>query len=493
MTLKEEFEQLRLLKEKTEHDPEEDNDKIDEVHGLSILLLTSSTDSKGNRSSKNPTIKKFEAYCTRNDIKYYTAFADTAYLETKKDGKVTIHNVGDDDGFRINRDKTFVIARRGVVFHGYSRNLISQLEHYKFCFLNELTVFEICEDKYLTYLKLTENNVPTPKSMLVSNEDMIQYAHKKVGGQFPVIIKTLSGTQGKGVAIAGDAKALRSTLQALWSVGSGVELMIQEYIQSDHDVRIHVLGDKVIASMRRDVVKGDFRSNVHLGGATREYEPDKATAKLAIRAAKAVRGKWLGVDIMFDKDGNPYVLEVNASAGTDGIEALTKKDIISEVMEYVKNGVNWTRPSQEVGVLETITIEGIGDFAARFDTGNAAESASLDAQDIEIKGRKVTWTTNGKSMTGTKYDSVRIKANHTSDEKMDKRPIVKLDVTFEGVKYKGVLFNLNDRSHKSTPVLINKDFMIRSGSVINPGKVYAVTEKLEETDKPQDGEERDEN
>jgi RimK family alpha-L-glutamate ligase len=493
MSLKEEFEQLRVLKEKKDHDPEQEKAKVEEIKGLRLLLLTSSTDSKGNKNPKNPTIKKLEAYCEKNKIPFYTAYADTAYLEDGDD-KITIHNVGDDSGFKIDRDKTFVIARRGVVFHGYSKNLIARLEHYKFCFLNELQVFEICEDKYLTYLKLIENNVPAPKSILVSNEKMIEYAHRKVGGQYPVVIKSLSGTQGKGVAIANDFKALKSTLQALWAVGEGVELMIQEFIKSDHDVRLHVLGDEVIGSMKRNVVKGDFRSNVHLGGETAKYEPTEEVKKLAVRAAKAVRGKWVGVDIMFDKKGNPYVLEVNASAGTDGIEALTKQDIVAEVMKYVQNGVNWTRPPQEVGVLETITIEGLGELAARFDTGNAAESISLDAQDINVHGGRVTWVTNGKKLSGNKVKEVRIKANHDSDEKMEKRPVVKLDVTFEGVTYKGCLFNLNDRSHKSTPVLINKDFMIKSGSVINPSKIYAVTDKPEdETKAKKEAEDREEN
>lgn len=493
MSLKEEFEQLKFVNEKKDHDPEVDTQKTEEVRGLKILLLTSSTDSNRNKTKKNPTIKKFEAYCEKNDIKFYTAFADTAYIEDNK-GKITIHNVGDNEGFKIDRDKTFVVARRGVVFHGYSRNLIDRLEHYKFCFLNELQVFTTCEDKYLTYLRLVENNVPVPKSILVSNEKMIEYAHKRVGGKFPIIIKSLSGTQGLGVAIANDYKSMKSTLQALWSVSVSAELMLQEYIKSDHDVRLHVLGNKVIASMRRNVIEGDFRSNVHLGGETALYEPTKEIKKVAIRAAKAVRGKWVGVDIMFDKKGNPYVLEVNASAGTDGIESLTKKDIVAEVMAYVKDGTNWTRPPQEVGVLETITVGNIGELAARFDTGNAADSVSLDAQDIKVTGKNVTWTTNGKKLTSKLVDEVRIKANHDSDEKLDARPIVKLDVTFEGVTYPNILFNLNDRSHKSTPVLINKDFMIKSGSVVNPSKIYAVTEKPEEQEKVnKETEEREEN
>ena len=375
---------------------------------------------------------------------------------------------------------------------------MSQLERYRFCFLNERNSIETCEDKYMTTLKLIESNIPTPDTALVPTEEMIDIAHEKVGGKFPVVVKTLSGTQGRGVFIVNEYKALKSTLQAIWSVGDEVEMMLQRYIKSDHDVRIHVLGDKVIASMKREVVDNDFRSNVHLGGKTGKYKPTKDIQELAIKSAKSVKCKWAGVDIMFDGKGNPYVLEVNASPGTDGIEQLTGKDIVSQVMEFSKNTINWNRPSQEIGVVETIEIDGLGELHARFDTGNSAGSSSLDAQSIKVDGSKVRWSTNGKSMSATKVDDIRMKNNTTSDEKVgERRIVVSLDITFEGVNYKDVLFNLNDRSHKTTPVLINKDFMIRSGSVVNPAKVYSVTSRPEylkrKRKKKKETEDREEN
>jgi len=199
---------------------------------------------------------------------------------------------------------------------------------------------------------------------------------------------------------------------------------------------------------------------------------------LAVKAAKSVQCKWCGVDIMFDVEGNPYILEVNSSPGTDGIEELTKLDIVDMVMQYAKNTINWNRPPQQIGVIESIEIEGIGQLHARFDTGNAAGSSSLDAQDVNVEGSKVTWSTMGKKMSGTKLNEIRMKNNSDSEEKLDeKRVVVELNVTFEGVNYSKVPFNLNDRSHKTTPVLINKDFMIRSGSVVNPARVYMVTNR----------------
>lgn len=504
MSLKEEFELLKnrpfsiIEAEGIDSDPEKDETpEYKEVEGFNVLILTSSTDSKNRKmSKKNPTILKIEKWCRDNDVPFYCAFADTAYLDKSEDGSIKISNVGDKEGFEIDRDKTFVVARRGILFHRYSQNLMSRLERYKFCFLNERNSITNCEDKYLTQLKLVEGGVPVPDSALVPTEDMIDLALEKVGGKFPIVVKTLCGTQGKGVFIVSEYRSLKSTLQAIWSSADEVEMMFQRYIKSDHDVRLHVLGDRVIASMKREVIDNDFRSNVHLGGKTAIYKPTKEIQELAVKAAKAVNCKWAGVDIMFDSKGKPYVLEVNASPGTDGIEELTKKDIVKEVMEYCKNTINWTRPPQQIGVVETIVIDGIGELHARFDTGNGAGSSSLDAQDVKVTGKKVTWTTMGKSMSGTIIDETRIKRND-GEEGLDERPIVELDVTFEGVNYRSVPFNLNDRSKKSTPVLINKDFMIRSGSVVNPARVYAVTNKPEYLKKKRkkkvDSEERDEN
>ena len=502
MSLKEEFNQLKLRYlyevEGIDSDPEgEETPEYEEVEGFNVLILTSSTDSKNRKTKKNPTITKIEDWCKSNDVPYYTAFADTAYLDINDD-VIKIHNVTDKEGYVIDRDKTFIIARRGVLFHRYSLNIMSRLERYRFCFLNERNAIETCEDKYMTILELVGSGIPVPSTALVPTEEMIDIAHEKVGGKFPVIVKTLSGTQGKGVFIVNEYKALKSTLQAIWSVGDEVEMILQRYIKSDHDVRIHVLGDEVVASMKREVVDNDFRSNVHLGGKTGKYKPSKEIEKLAIKSAKAVKCKWAGVDIMFDSKGNPYVLEVNASPGTDGIEQLTGEDIVGKVMEFSKNAINWNRPSQEIGVVETIEINGLGEVHARFDTGNGAKSSSLDAQDVNVSGSKVTWSTNGKKMSATKIDDIRMKNNTTSDEKISERRIViALDITFEGVNYKDVPFNLNDRSHKTTPVLINKDFMIRSGSVVNPAKVYSVTTRPEylkkKIKKKKETEDREEN
>ncbi|NIQ07079.1 MAG: hypothetical protein GWO20_15540, partial [Candidatus Korarchaeota archaeon] len=152
MSLKEEFEKLKLginEAEGIDADPErEEVPEVEDVENFNVLILTSAKDSKQRKSKKNPTVVKIEEWCNSNDVPFYTAYADTAYLEKVDDGKIKIHNIGDKEGYEINRDNTFIIARRGVLFHNYSKNLMSRLERYRFCFLNERNCLEVCEDKY---------------------------------------------------------------------------------------------------------------------------------------------------------------------------------------------------------------------------------------------------------------------------------------------------------------------------------------------------------
>lgn len=458
----------------------EDTEEVDpdQPKHIKILFMTSSKNSKNEEvKGKNPTVKKMEKYCNENGIEFYTVFADIAAINKDKRGNITISNY-DDDGIKIDNDNTFVIARRGVMFHKYSLNLISRLEKMRFCFLNDRQSLEVCEDKYLTTLKLAESGVPVPKTVIVPNDKAIDKAFKKLGGKFPIIAKTLTGTQGIGVFMVDNMITLKSVLQAMWSIGGGTtEILLQEFIETDHDVRVHILDGEVMAAMRRNKVDGDFRTNVHLGATTDKYEVSEEIADIAIKAAKVVGCRWAGVDIIFDKQGNPYVLEVNSSPGTDGIEKISGVNVTEKVMEYCKNIKKWRKTAQEVGIFETVELEGIGKVIAKFDTGNDAKSCSLDAHDITEKGKMVHWLTNGIEMKARKVATSKIKVNGDSEENAQERVVVKLDVIFDGVIYKDVKFNLTDRSHKASPVLVCRDFMKASGSIVNPTRKFAVTNK----------------
>ena len=124
--------------------------------------------------------------------------------------------------------------------------------------------------------------------------------------------------------------------------------------------------------MRRDVLKGDFRSNASLGAKVSEYKLSEKEIKICLDAHKAVNGVYTAVDLI--KSGNDsYVLEVNSSPGTSGIEKATGRNLIKEIVQYFMNRNNWRWVAHEIGRNERIEIQGVGDVVANFDTGNSSD------------------------------------------------------------------------------------------------------------------------
>ena len=123
--------------------------------------------------------------------------------------------------------------------------------------------------------------------------------------------------------------------------------LLQTYIKTDHDVRVLVLGDKVFAAMRRDVLKGDFRSNASLGATTEYIELTDLEMETSIKVAELVKGDIVGVDLLPAKDREkekPYVLEANATPGFGGIEKVTKdKSVTQEIFKTYLNRENWRK------------------------------------------------------------------------------------------------------------------------------------------------------
>jgi ribosomal protein S6--L-glutamate ligase len=439
-----------------------------------VVLMTTSEESE----EKSPTIKEFEKRFKAKKIDFYTLFSNKAFLDKSEDGSIFVRNFDDEKGFQVSRDTTVFLTRRGVCMSKYALNLLSRIEKEKFFVFNSRESVETCEDKYLTILRLADAGIPIPKTALIPNEDMLDDALEKIGGKFPVVVKVLSGTQGKGVFIAEKYSGLKSTLQTIWHLSEDNEILIQEYIDNDFDVRIHILGDEFLAAMKRKRVEDDFRTNVHLGGQAVAFGPKESTKKLAIKCAKAVGALWAGVDLMFDKKGNPYCLEVNSSPGTDGIKIDKTANVPDSVIKFLMDKDNWHPSSTEIGARESIEVEGLGKMEARFDTGNLAKSISLDAQDVKFNEdtQEVTWTTNGKKLKTKAIGWVRMKSNSTAVSGIaPKRYLINLDIIFDGIKYRDIKFNLNDRSHKNSSILINAEFMKQAGLVINPSRDFIIT------------------
>ena len=159
-----------------------------------------------------------------------------------------------------------------------------------------------------------------------------------VGGA-PLVIKMIEGTQGIGVVLAETKKAAQSVIQALRSLDANI--LVQEFIKesSGTDIRCWVVGDKIVATMKRQGPEGEFRSNLHRGGQATKIKITPEERSTAVRAAKIMGLHVAGVDLLRSNHG-PVVMEVNSSPGLKGIEAVTGIDVASKVIAYIEENAS---------------------------------------------------------------------------------------------------------------------------------------------------------
>ncbi|HIC46871.1 RimK family alpha-L-glutamate ligase, partial [Methylophaga sp.] len=157
---------------------------------------------------------------------------------------------------------------------------------------------------------------------------------KMVGGA-PLVIKLLEGTQGIGVVLAETEQAAESVIEAF--MGMKANILVQEFIKEagGADIRCFVVGDKVVASMKRQGKEGEFRSNLHRGGSANLIRISPLERATAVRAAKTMGLNVCGVDLLRSNHG-PVVMEVNSSPGLEGIENATGKDIASMIIDFIE-------------------------------------------------------------------------------------------------------------------------------------------------------------
>tara|TARA_B100000780_G_C20849321_1_gene337537 strand:- start:13 stop:600 length:588 start_codon:yes stop_codon:yes gene_type:complete len=191
------------------------------------------------------------------------------------------------------------------------------------------------------------NDLRTPMTVPISYSDDSERAVKQGGLKFPLILKASSGSQtGVGVIISESMRSLHATVQMLSFLKPYVDLLVQEYIEIDYDIRVLVSNREVIASMKRNVISGDVRSNASLGAKTESIELTDIERDTALKVAELVEGDLVGVDLLPAKDrekDKPYILEVNGTPGLGGIEEVTKdKSVTQEIFKTYMNRDNWS-------------------------------------------------------------------------------------------------------------------------------------------------------
>jgi ribosomal protein S6--L-glutamate ligase len=191
--------------------------------------------------------------------------------------------------------------------------------------------FTIVHDKLLTHIQFQKSKIPSPLTYLSSTSLAAKKILKKI--PYPIILKFPQGTHGKGVMVADSYAAASSILDALDSLNQS--FLIQEYIETNGvDIRAFVVGNKVIAAMKRKAHKDEKRSNIHAGGVAESHTINARTEKLAIDTAKCLELGIAGVDILEGPKG-PLVIEANVSPGLQGISAATGINIADEIAKFL--------------------------------------------------------------------------------------------------------------------------------------------------------------
>lgn len=189
-------------------------------------------------------------------------------------------------------------------------------------------------NKVRTLQIMARKGIPIPETLFSINPDNIEEQIKILGGT-PVIIKLQEGAQGLGVILAETMKSAKSIIDTFYKMDTSI--LIQKYIEESNgeDIRIFVVGNKVVASMKRTSAVGEFRSNVHRGGDTEVINPSSKEQFIALNATRYLGLGIAGVDLIRSKKG-PLLIEVNASPGLQGIEAATGANIAYEIIKYVE-------------------------------------------------------------------------------------------------------------------------------------------------------------
>jgi len=227
-----------------------------------------------------------------------------------------------------------IIPRIGASVTFYGTAVLRQFEMTGAFPLNESVAISRSRDKLRSLQLLARKGIGMPNTGFAHNPDDIQDLIKMVGGA-PLVVKLLEGTQGIGVVLAETKKAAESVIEAF--MGLKANIMVQEYIKEagGADIRCLVIGDKVVAAMKRQAQAGEFRSNLHRGGAASLVKITPAERATAIKAAKVMGLNVAGVDILRSARG-PLVMEVNSSPGLEGIETASGKDVASMIIDFIE-------------------------------------------------------------------------------------------------------------------------------------------------------------
>lgn len=281
-------------------------------------------------------------------------------------------------------DYDAVIPRIGASITYYGTAVVRQFEQMNVFCANSSVGIVNSRDKLRSLQVLSRHQIGMPQTTFVRDKKDVLPAIERVGGA-PVVIKLLEGTQGIGVLLAETIKSAEAIVELLQSQNQNV--LIQKFVAESKgkDIRAFVVGDQVVAAMRRVAQGQEFRSNVHRGGLTESVELSEEYITTALRAAQIMGLRVAGVDMLEGKDG-PQIMEVNSSPGLEGIERCTQLDVAGAIIDHIASHVDFPEidlrqrlsVSRGYGVTEINIPEG-SDFI-----GKTIETAGFEEQNINV-------------------------------------------------------------------------------------------------------------
>ena len=286
-----------------------------------------------------------------------------------------------------------VLPRIGASITYYGTAVVRQFQAMDVFCANTAHGIINSRDKLRSLQILSRHHIGIPRTTFVRDKKDVLPAIERVGGA-PVVIKLIEGTQGIGVLLAETVSAAESIIELLQSQKQNV--LIQKFVAESKgkDIRAFVVGDRVVAAMRRTAQGQEFRSNVHRGGIAEAVELDERYKETAVRASQILGLRVAGVDMLEGQQG-PQIMEVNSSPGLEGIETSTGMDVAGSVIDYISAQVDFP----EIDIRQRLTVsKGYGVTEIYFPEGSnfvgvTIKDSLLSEKDINVltlyRGNKI--------------------------------------------------------------------------------------------------------
>jgi len=280
-------------------------------------------------------------------------------------------------------DYDAIVPRIGASITYFGTAVVRQFEQMDVYTPNTANGIANARDKLRATQILSRHNIAMPATTFVRNRADVRPAIERVGGA-PVVIKLLEGTQGIGVILAPEAKVAEAIIETLHSTNQNV--LIQRFVAESRgrDIRALVVGDRVVAAMRRRANGDEFRSNVHRGGSVEAVELAPEYEAAAVRSAQIMGLKVAGVDMLEGADG-PLVMEVNSSPGLEGIETATQLDVAGAIIDHIADRVSFP----DIDVRQRLSVS-TGYGVAEIQVLANADLVGTPLGDSGLKERDIT-------------------------------------------------------------------------------------------------------